>query len=111
MQPIFEITPQEFQARTAAGEAFALIDVREPDEHAIAHVEGAELIPMQTIPACLQRLEALADERSLALFCHHGVRSLNVVAWLRERGLENCFSIIGGIDCWSREIDPSVPRY
>jgi rhodanese-related sulfurtransferase len=66
---------------------------------------------MQSIPASLQRLEALADEQPLAVLCHHGVRSLNVVMWLRQQGIENCFSITGGIDRWSSEIDPSIPRY
>jgi rhodanese-related sulfurtransferase len=111
MDGTLEITPQEFQTRASAGDPITLIDVREPDEHAIAHIESAELIPMQSIPAQLQKLEGLADEKDLAIFCHHGVRSLNVVLWLRQRGLENCFSIAGGIDRWSREIDPSVPRY
>jgi rhodanese-related sulfurtransferase len=111
MESTLEITPQEFQARVTGGDAITLIDVREPEEHLMAHIEGAELIPMQSVPAQLQKLEGLADEKDLAIFCHHGVRSLNVVLWLRQRGLENCFSIAGGIDRWSCEIDPSVPRY
>src|SRR3954451_11997314 len=106
-----ELTPQEFTARTAAGEQFLIVDVREPEEHAIARLENSELIPMQSIPGSLQRLDALADEQPLALLCHHGVRSLNVAVWLRQHGVENCFSITGGIDRWSREIDPSIPRY
>lgn len=77
----------------------------------MAHIGGSQLLPMQSIPAELQRLEALADERDLLVVCHHGVRSLQVVAWLREHGIENCFSVLGGIDQWSREIDPRVPRY
>jgi rhodanese-related sulfurtransferase len=106
-----ELTPQEFQARVAAGEPCVIVDVREPEEHAIARLKGSELIPMQSIPASLQRLEALADEQPLALLCHHGVRSLNVAVWLRQHGVGNCFSITGGIDRWSREIDSSIPRY
>jgi rhodanese-related sulfurtransferase len=69
------------------------------------------LIPLRTVPAQLQRLEALADERTLIVYCHHGVRSLNVVNWLREQGISNCQSMAGGTDRWSLEIDPSVPRY
>lgn len=88
-----------------------LIDVREPDEYAVAHIEGSLLIPMQTVPAELQKLEGLADEGPLLILCHHGVRSLQVTAWLQARGLENAVSITGGIDRWSTEIDPSVPRY
>lgn len=105
-----EVTPQEASRQVNAGEA-AIIDVREPEEYAIAHLDGARLIPMQTIPAELQRLEALADESTLLVLCHHGVRSLQVTSWLRERGIENAFSVAGGIDLWSRELDPTVPRY
>ncbi|HEX4770067.1 MAG TPA: rhodanese-like domain-containing protein [Bryobacteraceae bacterium] len=111
MDARIELTPQEFQARLAAGERCTVIDVREPGEYAIARLAESELIPMQSIPASLQRLEALADEQPLAVLCHHGVRSLNVVMWLRQQGIENCFSITGGIDRWSSEIDPSIPRY
>ena len=106
-----EITPREVRRRTDLGETVHLIDVREPAEHAIAHIEGAELIPMGSIPARLQHLEGLADDGTLVIFCHLGVRSLNVVAWLREQGVENGQSMAGGIDRWSEEIDASVPRY
>lgn len=105
-----ELTPQEASKLVKAEEAI-LIDVREPEEFAIARLDGARLIPMQTIPAELQKLEGLADESRLLVFCHHGVRSLQVASWLREHGIDNCASIAGGIDRWSREIDPAVPRY
>ncbi len=86
-----------------------MIDVREPAEHAICHIEGATLIPMQTIPQRLSELDA-GDSR-IVVFCHHGMRSLSVADWLRRQGVENCQSMSGGIDRWSREIDPAVPRY
>jgi rhodanese-related sulfurtransferase len=107
----FEIAPQEVQRRLQAGEKFALVDVREPGEFQLARINGAELIPMRTVPAELSRLDAQADETPLIVFCHHGVRSLNVVNWLREQGVGACQSMAGGIDRWSLEIDPSVPRY
>ena len=88
-----------------------LIDVREPGEFQIARIAGAELIPMRTVPAELSRLDAQADESSLVVYCHHGVRSLNVVHWLREQGVEACQSMAGGIERWSTEIDPTMPRY
>jgi rhodanese-related sulfurtransferase len=66
---------------------------------------------MQSIPAELQRLEGLADDATLLILCHHGVRSLQVASWLRAHGIENCYSISGGIDRWSLEVDPSIPRY
>ena len=66
---------------------------------------------MRTVPGELQRLDTLAEETPLVVFCHHGVRSLNVVHWLREQGVAACQSMAGGIDRWSLEIDPGVPRY
>lgn len=88
-----------------------LIDVREPQEFQTARIPGAQLMPMRSIPAALQVLESAADEATLIVVCHHGVRSLNVVNWLREQGIEACQSMAGGIEQWSLEIDPSVPRY
>jgi len=66
---------------------------------------------MRDIPASLQQLEAKADEATLIVFCHHGVRSLNVAHWLREQGVAACQSMSGGIDAWSALVDPAVPRY
>jgi rhodanese-related sulfurtransferase len=109
--PPLEITPQEVQRRVASGEKLALLDVREPSEFQVARIAGAELIPMRSVPAELSRLDALAEETPLIVFCHHGVRSLNVVQWLREHGVTASQSMAGGIDRWSIEIDPAVPRY
>ena len=106
-----EITPQEVHRRLDAGEKLALIDVREPHEFQLARIAGAELVPMRTVPAELSRLDAQADDVALIVFCHHGVRSLNVVNWLRQQGVDACQSMAGGIDRWSLEIDPGVPRY
>jgi rhodanese-related sulfurtransferase len=106
-----ETTPQEIQRRLQSGEKLALIDVREPVEFQLARIAGAELIPMRAVPAELSRLDAQADDTPLIVFCHHGVRSLNVVHWLREQGVDACQSMAGGIDRWSLEIDPTVPRY
>ena len=106
-----EIAPRDLHCRLQAGEKLALIDVREPNELQLARIAGAELVPMRSVPAELSRLDAQADEAPLIVFCHHGVRSLNVVHWLREQGLSACQSLAGGIDRWSVEIDPSVPRY
>jgi rhodanese-related sulfurtransferase len=107
----FETTPQDVKQRLDAGEKLVLIDIREPGEFQLARIEGAELIPMRTVPAELPRLGTQADQAPLIVFCHHGVRSLNVVNWLREQGVSACQSMAGGIDRWSSEIDPSVPRY
>lgn len=106
-----ELTPQQTKQLLASGEKVFLIDVREPFEHQQSRIEGARLIPMRGVPASLQELEALSDEGTLIIFCHHGMRSLQVTYWLREQGIARCQSMSGGIDQWSCEIDPSVPRY
>ena len=107
----FEITPAEVRNKLDSGEPVALIDVRRPDEYQITRIDGAELIPMDTIPHHLDRLEQIADETTLIIFCHHGVRSANVVNWLRGQGVMNSQSMAGGIDRWSTDVDPTVPRY
>jgi len=86
-----------------------LIDVREQWEFATTHVEGSELIPMGEIPARAQS-ELRTGER-LIVMCHHGVRSMNVTVWLRRQGYDQAQSMRGGIDAWSREVDPAVARY
>lgn len=106
-----EASVRDIVARREAGEKMCLIDVREPGEWQICHIDGANLLPMNTVPANLQALEKQADETTLIVYCHHGMRSLNTVNWLRAQGVSNCQSMAGGIDRWSLEIDPSVPRY
>lgn len=107
----FEIHPQEVKNLLDAGHALKLIDVRELREHEICRIDGAELIPMGTVPQHLTRLEDEAEDKQLIVFCHHGMRSLNVVAWLREKGVANCVSMLGGINAWSLLVDAEVPRY
>jgi rhodanese-related sulfurtransferase len=107
----FEVTPAEVKRRLDEGETIRLIDVRQPEEHALARIEPSELIPMNNVPAAISSLEAMADEGTLVVFCHHGMRSANVVNWLRGQGIADCQSMAGGIDRWSLEIDPAVPRY
>jgi rhodanese-related sulfurtransferase len=106
-----EISPADAKVRLNSSNKTILIDVREPQECALARLGTAEYIPMSLIPAALQHLEGLAEGADLLVLCHHGVRSLQVVVWLREHGLENCYSVAGGIDRWSRELDPAIPTY
>lgn len=106
-----EVSARDVQQRIDAGEELHLIDVREPHEFAICQIQGAALIPMRQIPGELAELQSRAAQAPLIVFCHHGVRSLNVVHWLREQGVENCASMAGGIDAWSATVDPAVPRY
>ena len=104
-----EITPQDVKARLDSGERLRLIDVREPLEVHLASIAEAAVIPMRDVPKALAELED--EENPIIVFCHHGMRSLQVVGWLREHGVDNCLSMAGGIDRWSLEIDPKVPRY
>jgi len=105
---VMEIEPQALAEMMNANEKKPfLIDCREPWEHEIARIEGATLIPMRQVP---QSLDLIPENATVVVYCHHGMRSLNVTGWLRQRGIE-AQSLRGGIDCWSLEIDPAVPRY
>ena len=86
-----------------------LVDVREPWEFAKTSIESSLLMPMGEVPA-RANAEFDPDERLLVL-CHHGVRSMNVAVWMRNQGFEQAQSVRGGIDAWSREVDPQLPRY
>jgi adenylyltransferase/sulfurtransferase len=103
-----EIAPREVEALIARGGKFLFVDVREKWEHETARIEGAVLIPLREIPASLPRLAGTSE---IVLFCHHGMRSLDAAAWLREQGIEGARSMTGGIERWATEIDPRVPRY
>jgi rhodanese-related sulfurtransferase len=106
-----EITPQAFaQLRAgAADDAPLLLDVREPWEFQSASLADSLLMPMGDVPS---RAHAELDpDAHIVVLCHHGQRSLSVAMWLRGQGFEQAQSLAGGIDAWSRTIDPSVPRY
>ena len=105
-----EISVQEVQALRSAGGPWLLVDCREPDEHSITRIEGAVLIPMREIPERLGELEPHRDGR-IVVHCHHGVRSLRVTRFLRERGFAAAQSMAGGIEAWSLKVDPATPRY
>jgi rhodanese-related sulfurtransferase len=103
-----EITAADLKKRLDAGEKILLVDVREPWENQQCRIEGSVLIPMGTIPANLQKLDA---DEPVVCYCHHGMRSMDVANWLRQQGVSTAKSLAGGIDRWSMEIDPKVPRY
>lgn len=106
-----EVSPHEVRQRLEAGEEVRLIDIREPHEHAICRIDGAELIPMRSIPGALAALKERTTGGTLVFYCHHGVRSLRVVSWLRQQGLACCQSMQGGIDLWAVSVDAGVQRY
>ncbi len=86
----------------------ALLDVREPWEWQLARIQGAEHLPMGQIPEAVENLDKV---RPTVVICHHGTRSLQVVAFLQRQGFTNLHNLQGGIDAWSREIDPKVALY
>jgi len=103
-----EVTPREVSERLERGDEFLFVDVREKWEHEASRIEGSVLIPLREIPGSLREL---AGARAIVLFCHHGMRSLDVAVWLRSQGVARAKSLAGGIERWSQEIDPRVPRY
>ena len=103
------ITPKELKIRLEKTKNFRLIDVREPDEWAVARLPDAELIPLSQFQQ--RALEALSPEESIVLYCHHGVRSGKAQGFLKAHGFGDVLNLTGGIDAWSVQIDPKVPRY
>ncbi len=107
----WEVTPREARAMLADPASGAvLIDCRRPDEHAAARIDGSILAPLQELGARLDELLAHAD-KTVIVHCHHGRRSMQATQFLRANGFENVRSMAGGIDLWSIDIDPGVPRY
>ena len=106
-----ELTPEQFCDRwpeRTLSEDVILVDVREPDELELAALSSVVHIPMREIP---QRLNELDRERSLVVMCHVGGRSRAVAGYLLTVGFENVFNLAGGIEAWSQDIDPKIPRY
>jgi len=99
--------PQELQEMIANGEVAQLIDVREPWEAEICTIAGSHLIPMGTLP---QRLGEIVRSQPVAIYCHHGQRSLTCAQYLAEQGYE-ATSVAGGIDAWAQTIQPGMKRY
>lgn len=106
--PFKQATPAEIKRRLDAGEPLRIVDVREADEHLIAHIEQAELHPMSQFQSWWQQLPR---DREIVVICHHGSRSAQVCMALSQAGFGQLTNMQGGIDAWSREVDPKVPRY
>jgi rhodanese-related sulfurtransferase len=104
-----EITPEAFARQRQQQESPLLLDVREPWEHQTASLPDSVLMPMSDVPP--RANTELDPDAHIVVMCHHGARSLNVALWLRDQGFSHAQSLAGGIDAWSRLIDPEVPRY
>ncbi len=107
---IAQLEPRDLAAwrQDAARTPPVLVDVREPWEHAQCRIEGSVLMPMQSVPA---RVAELPRDRDLVLVCHHGNRSQRVAQWLEQSGFANLSNLRGGVEAWSLEVDPALPRY
>jgi adenylyltransferase/sulfurtransferase len=103
-----ELKVKDLAAARSRGDDLVLVDVREPHEWAFCHLDGAIHIPLRTLP---DRLDELDRKRTLVIYCHHGNRSRVALEFLRGKGYSNVRNLTGGIEAWSREVDPSVPRY
>ena len=103
-----EIEAVELKREWTAKPDLVVLDVREPHEYEIAHIEGARLIPLSELPGRLAEIDGRAE---IVTHCHHGLRSLAALELLRGAGFANVRSLQGGIDAWSVDVDPEVPRY
>ncbi len=110
------VSVRHLAERLAHGEPLVILDVRRSDERAhcaIAVPEAATdlFVPMDEVSDRLEEIRAAASQKSLVVYCHHGVRSLMVAGWLASQGIPGVLNLDGGIDAWSNEVDRSVARY
>jgi adenylyltransferase/sulfurtransferase len=103
-----EITAQELRQEWERNPDLLVIDVREPHEYEITHIDGAVLMPLGELP---NRLNELDGHREIVTHCHHGARSLKALEILKAAGFSKVRSLRGGIDAWAVNVDPSLPRY
>jgi rhodanese-related sulfurtransferase len=105
-----EIGPEQLAERLRRGEGVWLLDVRQEWEHQLARLPDQALIPLHELPSRIDEVQP-GPRDQVVCYCHHGVRSLSAAAILRQAGFPEALSLGGGIDLWSRIVDPSVPRY
>ncbi len=105
-----EISPRDLAKTMVNGRSMQLLDVRQPWENQLARLSASTLIPLGELPT---RLQDLPTDKltNLVVYCHHGIRSMSAVRYLRSLGYINAQSLAGGIDAWSCEVDPEIPRY
>lgn len=108
MIEVGELSPEELRHRLENGDPPLILDVREPEEVALAAFPGATHIPMGEIAAQAAKLD---PERETVVVCHHGIRSAHVAIHLARNGFTRVLNLSGGIDAWARDVDPSMLRY
>jgi len=105
-----QVTPTDLAQRFRDGQRIPLLDVREYDENEYVRLPESLLIPLGELAQRLAELEPWRNEE-FVVYCHHGVRSARAVAFLRSIGFTQALNLAGGIDRWSLEVDPTLPRY
>lgn len=103
-----QMTVAELAERLAAGDKPVLLDVREPWEFELCHIEGSQPMPMGSVPARAGELDAQAET---VVICHHGGRSAQVGMFLERQGFRNVVNLAGGVAAWAAQVDPAMPRY
>jgi rhodanese-related sulfurtransferase len=104
-----DLRPRELETHLRrTTEAPLLLDVREPWEFEICHLEGSRLVPMRQIPSALPTLDR---QRETVVVCHHGIRSRQVAIYLEQIGFTRVINLGGGVDAWAREVDPGMAIY
>ena len=107
---MMEIEPRALAEKLRRGDPVWLLDVRHEWEHALSRLPDHALIPLHELPDRLGEVRPPPGVE-IVCYCHHGVRSSSAAAILRQAGFGDALSLAGGIDLWSRLVDPSVPRY
>ena len=108
MPVLSNLTPSQIRDSLGARADVTLVDVREPAEYDIAHIEGAKLIPLRTLP---QQIDTLPRDHEIILLCHHGMRSEMAGNFLLSQGFSRVSHMVGGIDRWSDEVDDAIAKY
>lgn len=102
------VSPRDLELALSSGPVPRLVDVRDPWEFDLCRIAGSENIPMAEL---MGRLDALGKEDPIVVICHHGTRSQQVAAYLESLGYSNIMNLEGGVDAWSRVVEPEMPKY
>lgn len=110
--PLASISVEQLAERLAAGDRLQLIDVREPEELAIASLDQFQNLPLSQFAQWSGQIQSQLDpDAETVVMCHHGVRSAQMCHWLINQGFSQVKNLTGGIDAYSTAVDPTVPRY
>jgi len=107
--PPLEISPEDLHRRLQTGDDIQLVDVREDMEFDYCHLSGSQLVPLSELT---RRTSEIRASGLVVLICHHGVRSMQALAYLQQRlGYQNLLSLRGGVAAWAEQVDPTFPTY